>query len=257
MITFASGETTAGSLPAGWKAEDFLSRDTLEARARYVYDRTPNLVALLVDGPEAWVVKYFGWRHPLHFSFSPTFPSRAETSWKIARALLAAGVPTPEPIWTYTRRHRGFIFENVLLTRAIHPHRSLRQILREGNREHIPVLLDRLGTALARMHRAGIQHRDLTTGNFLVAEDGSIYIVDLNRARRRRRLTVQERLEDLKKIHFPDQLSATITAHFWTAYRDTSRLSVDWEDQYRLMRARYRTRRRRRKQVQARLRKLR
>lgn len=254
MITLSSGVETAGTCPRELHPDDLLSRSRAEALADEIYDTDPNLVIRLSTSSGNYVLKWFGWRHRIHVVLSPTFPSRAWASWTCGQALITAGVRTPEPIWVYTRRQRGIIRENVYLTRAVEPHRALRSVLKTEPVDELGEILKRWGIALARMHNAGIYHRDLTTGNFLVSEENKIYVIDLNRARLQRNLSVSLRLNDLRKIHFPNRIPEPVRNLFWTSYGVESETAADWETLYQQKRAAYRARRKRKTQLKRRLR---
>ncbi len=143
--------------------------------------------------------------------------SKATRSWRAARALAAAGVPTPEPVllvesvastgpsYFVTGRLEG-VFEARYFFRALNAGRA-RQEFPQVDPE---ALLRELGAALARLHRAGIWHRDVSVGNVLLRpapepglrEDGppAVYLVDLNRARTGVRLTLLRRIRDLARL---------------------------------------------------------
>jgi tRNA A-37 threonylcarbamoyl transferase component Bud32 len=163
------------------------------------------------SGPLEVVVKQFRnqglkerWRRRLR-------GSKAWRSWHIARALRAAGVSTPEPVLLVeSNRPDGPSF---FVTRRIPDFLEARYLLRAVNagtaQQEFPNLaiedfLDALARILRKMHGAGLWHRDVSIGNVLIRirEDGELelYLVDLNRARRRRRLTVHQRTRDLCRL---------------------------------------------------------
>lgn len=178
------------------------------------------------------VVKLFGWRSRLHYILSPTFPSRAWASWETARGLLQVGARTPKPLYVYTRRTGGFIQENLFITAAIHPRQSLRALLKsDATQESMEAAVGDLARSIGRMHAGAIMHNDLTTANFLVCLAGEVYIVDLNRARRRSRLTPHQRLKDLARISFSTRepsLEEALTRRFFRVYSQETETQVDW-----------------------------
>lgn len=135
--------------------------------------------------------------------------SKAERAWKIARAFVAAGLPTAEPVLlAESRRSDG---PSLLVTRRLEEVVELRYVLRAVHRGaereeypwiDFPALLDDLGGLLRRMHEAGIFHRDLSIGNVLVSRDDPrrLYLIDLNRGRLRRRLGALARTRDLSRL---------------------------------------------------------
>ena len=136
--------------------------------------------------------------------------TRARLSFEAARRLRRLGIATPEPV---------FFAESTTLegpawfvSRLVPDATELRYVLRALNagegaarfpRIDEPALLRRVGALAARLHRHGIWFRDLTSGNVLLSApttDAELYLVDLNRARFRRRLSASQRLRDLCRM---------------------------------------------------------
>ena len=231
MLDLSTSNKAIGQLPSPLVLDDILNRELLSSMAEKIYDTEPNLVALLKTDKGPVVVKLFGWRHPLHYYLSPTFPSRAQASWETAQALINAGSRTPKPLFVYTRRVRGFIQENVYITQAIYPHQHLRSFLMsEGSIDILKTAIADLALSIARMHNTGIFHRDLTTGNFLVNKENKVFIVDLNRAQQLKKLSIHQRLTDLAKLYFKtreEALEEVLVYHFFEIYTDICGLNID------------------------------
>ena len=222
---------------------DLASRTEAGKRAVETYDRHPNLVARLDSRRGPVVIKWFGWRSRLNRALSPFTLGRAWTSWEVAHALRNADVRTPEPLYVFARRRRGVIHDNFFVTAAIHPHTTLRALLKSDTPQALmEQAVSDLAHSIARMHGVGIFHRDLTTGNFLVDGDGLVHIVDLNRARRRPRLSPRRRLVDLARLSFTardSDISRRLRHTFFQVYATGVDARMDWEGGY----ARYRRRR--------------
>lgn len=223
-------------MPPSLALDDLLSRESVAQLAQHTYREHPNLVAQLGTGQRSVIIKWFGWRSRIHYYLSPTFPGRAMTSWIIAQALEQMSARTPEPLFVYSRRHRGFIQENFLVTADITPHQTLRSFLKSEISDTLKeAAVTDLALSIARMHSGGIFHRDLTTANFLVTDNSEVYIVDLNRARRRRRLAPRTRLLDLARLNFeatdPD-LEARLVHRFFEVYGRETTLASNWEAGY-------------------------
>jgi hypothetical protein len=167
-------------------------------------------------GPVPVAVKQFpagGLRQRLRERLSGT---KAAKSFRVARELLAAGLLTPEPVLAaeslrpggpsfYVCRFVTGVFEARYLFRAVNAGREAELYPQVD----MGLFLDALGCTVRRLHEAGIQHRDLSSGNVLVRwpEEGlppggepELYLVDLNRARTGRRLTVSQRSRDLCRL---------------------------------------------------------
>ncbi len=152
--------------------------------------------------------------------------SRAELSFFAAQALLERGINTPQPLlyaestsvagpaWYVCRK-----VENAL---------ELRYVLRALNGGDAATrfpgidgaeLLRRVGALAAELHRHGIWFRDLTSGNVLLSAprtNAELLLVDLNRARFRRRLSVSQRMRDLSRMPI---LSRSYRAEYLRGYQ--------------------------------------
>ncbi|MCB1057657.1 MAG: hypothetical protein KDD11_19320, partial [Acidobacteria bacterium] len=157
--------------------------------------------------------------------------SKAELSWRMAWRFAEAGVPTAEPVmWLESRRADGPSF---FITRYLGEVTEARYLFRAANQNRVaddfptvdyPGFLDALGRLLRRMHEAGLWHRDLSIGNVLLRLDADapgprvpdLFIVDLNRARCLRRLSLSERTRDLCRLAIfrPEDQEALLRAYW-------------------------------------------
>jgi tRNA A-37 threonylcarbamoyl transferase component Bud32 len=136
--------------------------------------------------------------------------SRARLSFLAACRLRRLGIPTPEPLLYAESNTIGGPAWYVC--RLVPEALELRYVLRALNAGagpeqfpgiHGPTLLRRIGALAAELHRHGVWFRDLTSGNVLLsapATDAELFLVDLNRARFRRRLSTSQRLRDLSRM---------------------------------------------------------
>ncbi|MCH7938359.1 MAG: protein kinase [Candidatus Marinimicrobia bacterium] len=240
-LNFSSAIFTDGELPEPLRLEELLDRKRLAELASQVYDQRTNLVCRVDTDRGPTVVKWFGWRHPGHYLLSPTFPGRAVTSWRIARAISALGARTPEPLFVYSRRSFGLIQENIYVCRAIHPHQTLRAFLQsDAPRDQKLAAVTDLAGSIARLHAGHILHRDLTTANLLVTATAEVYIIDLNRGQQVDRLSRHRRLQDLARLNFHtgDDLESQLVAAFFGEYSSGDRAAADWVSDYRQARGR-------------------
>ena len=246
----------AGNLPTPLKMEDILDRQRLKDVADVIYKHNINVVALVETTGKPVVVKSFGWRQRYGFWISPMRPARAITSWTIAQTLIRLKARTPEPLYVFTRRRWGFIHENIYICEAIKPHKTLRAFLKSdvSGKEKGQAIAD-VARSLANMHRGGVLHRDLTTANFLVAEDRRVYLVDLNRSKMHPELTRKQRLRDLARMQFATgdkEINLALRRIFFREYAGEYEDAEDWNRAYtrarrwRLMRKRLREKLRRR-----------
>ncbi|HUF78611.1 MAG TPA: lipopolysaccharide kinase InaA family protein [Thermoanaerobaculia bacterium] len=152
--------------------------------------------------------------------------SKAERAWATAEALSAAGIDTPEPILRIeSDEPSGPSFFVSRFAEGVTEARYLLRAAAAGEAEarfpEYPVdeLLDALAALARRLHENGIWFRDLTSGNVLLSRGGTgaggatagtlptgkaeplrLALVDLNRARLGRRLTVSERSRELARM---------------------------------------------------------
>lgn len=118
--------------------------------------------------------------------------TRAERSLATARALLACGVPTPEPLGTVeTERETWYV------ARRLDGAGQVRSwFLRRDDPASWPApplshtfeaVVEALGRLARSMHDGGVFFRDFTDGNILVTSEGGpkLWLVDLDRARLR------------------------------------------------------------------------
>lgn len=154
--------------------------------------------------------------------------SKAAKSWRVAHALLAAGLQTPEPLLLvesesedgpafYVCRHLTDVLEARYLLRAANAGRERE----EYPGVDYPRFLEELGRMARKLHDTGFWHRDLSSGNILLrtGPDGApsdLYLIDLNRTRMGRRLSTSERLRDLSRmpIFRPDDQQRFL-ASYW------------------------------------------
>jgi hypothetical protein len=226
---------SSGQLPDGLTLNDLLQINLDTINIEKIYEESTNKVVLFEHAGNSYVLKKFGWRNPIHFLLSPTFNSRAQASWNTAQGLISANALTPEPIYVYTVRKFGWIYENIFLTTAIHPHVKFRELNLDNHaKTHILKATRSLAQSIANMHNAGIIHNDLTNGNFLVDEAGLVYIVDLNRAHFVKNVSIRKRLRDLAKINFRfiRDYEEKIRSTFFASYAKHNSFNHDWEKGY-------------------------
>lgn len=164
---------------------------------------------------------------------------KAERAWRMAREFTAAGVPTPRPLaWVESNRPDGpSLFVTELEPDAVEVRYVLRALTRSAVAEEFPwlepaSLWRACGRVLARTHASGLWHRDASIGNLVVrrgSDPPEVLLVDLNRARKRPRLSWPHRLRDLCRLPLDSRtdqialltgyLGATPTKRILLAYR--------------------------------------
>jgi len=170
-----------------------------------------------VTGPIPVVVKQFrnqGLRGRLSRRLKG---SKATRSWRAAQAVVDAGVPTPAPILLIESEAADgpsfFVSERIP---DFIEARYFFRALKEGEQGQAypqieaEILIGCVGQMLRRLHDAGIWHRDVSVGNLLIVpgeralDPPTVYLIDLNRARLDRPLTVGRRTRDLCRLRIFD-----------------------------------------------------
>ena len=163
------------------------------------------------------VLKRFGWRSPLHRMVRSLTGSKAIRSFRTAMILREHGVVTPRPLIAWDFKDGGTASASYYITEEIPDAITLREILKSSiNLEsEKPALLAELARLVRGMHDAGIFHRDLTIGNFLVApepvaclpdrrEGNRIFLIDLSRAVHLGRVPIPLRWMDMARMKLQD-----------------------------------------------------
>jgi tRNA A-37 threonylcarbamoyl transferase component Bud32 len=173
--------------------------------------------------------------------------SKALRSWRIAVPMWAAGQPTPQPLMLVESRQEDgpslFVTRQLPeVTEARYLFRALRAGTLATDFPDLDVerLVDDLGRTIRSMHDAGFWHRDLSIGNVLLEGHSAappLWILDLNRARQRDRVTVSQRTRDLCRLGFPERDRGD---RFLSAYWGSRRRGFGFKRWlYRLYRAAY------------------
>lgn len=189
-------------------------------------------------GPVAVVVKQFRnqglrprWDRRLH-------GSKAKRSWRAAQAVVEAGVPTPVPIVLIeSDAEQGpSFFVSERIPDFIEARYFFRALQEGRHRQEFPqieaeILIGTIGRMLRRLHDAGIWHRDVSIGNLLIvpgakpSDRPTVYLIDLNRARFDRPLTVSHRTRDLCRLRIFDRHQQEVLLRsYWGSEADSMRV---------------------------------
>jgi len=165
------------------------------------------------EGSERVYVKTYrhrGWGNTLRFFL---FGSKAKAEWAMGIRFMALGIPSFQPLAYGERRKGPFLKEAYLVTREVPNSISLDRYLEELRKEDPDRISEKKANILkgiaglvGEIHRKGIYHRDLHSGNILVKWNGShglcLHIIDLHRADVYRRISKQKRLQNLAQLFF-------------------------------------------------------
>jgi serine/threonine protein kinase len=131
--------------------------------------------------------------------------SRARRLFRNHVALIERGVPTLQPIAAISERAGPFLRSSFLITKQIEakPLFTLweKDLYPSGNSpERRRKLMTDVALLVAKMHTAGVFHRDLKSSNILVKTDGRPVIADLDGARMRSSVSYRQRVRDLARL---------------------------------------------------------
>lgn len=184
--------------------ENLAAPDTLIQQASELYKDSHRTSAgrVSVMGRDFFLKRY-NIRGVTHIFKGCLRPSRPIRVTRMALHLVAHGVHSPFPVAVMERRRFGVKLETYLLTEFI-PSRRVRDVLANGvsarKENAIMVAVARL---IASMHGAGVFHGDLKANNIIVQEDHGTFrpwIVDLDGARFKGKVSMEDRVEDLGRL---------------------------------------------------------
>jgi heptose I phosphotransferase len=216
-------------LPQSWR-QDWDGRDPFEAimglQGEVFKSRQGRVTLRFEHRGRCYFAKLhhgIGWRVLLRYLRQLRWPvTDAGNEWRALRAIEALGVPTMKRVafgcrgWSPARR-RSF-----LITEALKNTISLEDFCKSWRRQPPPTVLKRALIAkvadMARcLHASGFNHRDFYLCHLLlqrsvderVADEKNpqVYLIDLHRVRRRRRLPRRWRVKDIAGLYFSSYLA--------------------------------------------------
>ena len=185
--------------------DSFLEDGYFESHGELLYDVGRNVVKRFQWGGVDVVVKRFG--HMTAFNrlmYATIRESKAMRAYRYASQLREMGIFTPEEIAVLETYAHGMLADSYFIS-SYTPDCSL-SFLQEftfEKKEWFP-LLDSLVSWISGIHDKGILHQDLNVGNILYKEQqngkGAFQLIDNNRMKFRRNLSVEERLKDICRL---------------------------------------------------------
>lgn len=105
---------------------------------------------------------------------------RAFAEWRLLHALWERGLPVPKPVAARYQRDGAF-YRCDLITQRIAGAEPLSAVLARGALNQLQ--WHAIGAAVARLHRAGVDHADLNAHNILIDARGAVSVIDFDRGR--------------------------------------------------------------------------
>jgi len=135
--------------------------------------------------------------------------TRALKSWTAANALVVRGIDTPLPLAMVERRWGPLVRESFYLCSWLDAAQPLNAYIQTAAglaaRQTRAAFLTACALAIRKLHVGGIYHADLKSNNILVTEKAggtwSFSFVDLDRVSFQRRLSFQQRANNLAQIN--------------------------------------------------------
>ena len=185
--------------------DSFLEDGYFELHGELLYDVGRNVVKRFQQGGVDVVVKRFRQITAFNRFIYATFrESKAIRAYRYASHLRAMGIFTPEEIAVLETYVHGMLADSYFIS-LYSPANSL-SFLQEftfEKKEWFP-LLDNLANWIFGIHDKGIIHQDLNVSNILYQDkkngDGAFQLIDNNRMKFRRNLSVEERLKDICRL---------------------------------------------------------
>ncbi len=190
-----------------WTVDDHNSPHTISSTEDDVSDdkvAESNRQQLTVKLNRAKGIKKFTYRF---------VASKGKRHWDNASYMLRRGIRTPEPVAYFERYNNSGIEENYYICRYVEHAFSARDVFRAFNRGEKSFkgyskesLFGELAGFICKMHNQRIIHRDLSSGNLMMAmndADGiDMYMIDIGRAKMgfNERLSPRQRFIDLMRI---------------------------------------------------------
>ena len=134
------------------------------------------------------VVKRYNIKHLRHAVSRGFRPTRAYVSWRNAQRLKWWGVATPEPLAMIEKRIGGLRSTAWYISRHVAGRPALELLPElDPSGPELAFWLERFAELLQRLINLRLVHGDFKASNFLCAEDGRLYLLDLDAMRYHRR----------------------------------------------------------------------
>jgi tRNA A-37 threonylcarbamoyl transferase component Bud32 len=148
----------------------------------------------------SWVVKRVNqkrWRNRVLDRFRP---GRAPRALRTAFRLEISSIPAAPVAAAGQRTEAGLVTRGYLVSEWIQGARHADAALAAGSAADRRRLLQGIAGLVARIHDAGLSHRDLKAGNVLVTADGALRLVDLDGLREVHPVGAHRAARDLARL---------------------------------------------------------
>lgn len=213
------------------RLESFVRRlpDIFDTEGECIYKARNELKLFNVDG---YVLNVKSFKIPIwlnRIAYSCFRTSKAYRSFHNSMKVLSLGLETPTPIAYLNCMEGGLLKQSFyvsLQSSYTHSVQEFRNLETTGKED----IVAEEGRFIARMHKAGILHKDLSGGNLLFEKDEQgihFTLVDMNRIRFCRRIGKKRGLRNMERLRGSDRYFQLLTK----AYAEEC--AYDAEDCYR------------------------
>jgi 3-deoxy-D-manno-octulosonic acid kinase len=191
VLTTGSGAIVFDTARTDRPIEEWFSAQYWTARHKVVSKGGGRGAAIFIrDDTRYWVLRHYlrgGFVAKLsrdRYLWTGLERTRAFCEWRLLHAMRAEGLPVPVPVAARVVR-AGFFYSADLITEALPAARPLSDTITGAALQDD--VWRKVGAAIAKFHRAGIQHADLNAHNILLGESAKVFVLDFDRGQRRSR----------------------------------------------------------------------
>lgn len=145
-------------------------------------------------------------------------PGKARRSFEYAECLLASGIATPRPVAYREVRVLGMLRESEYVSAQSACGYTFNALKGQPSFPNREAILRSIGAFVAKMHEAGVLHRDLSGGNILFDDAGRVEVVDLNRIRWCEHISPETGCRNFERLNI-DREALTVMAKAYAAAR--------------------------------------
>lgn len=190
------------SLPA-WVVEKlWRDSDALVRSGRMLKDGD-RCTLVRLDTREGFVLKRYNLRGPLHTAGHWFLRSRAALNWNHSRHLAESGLATPRVSAMLEERFGPLRMRSLVLMEFV-PGVPLLEAVKKGQLDSAKLeqVADQFATVWRTLGEQRIGHGDMKASNFIVGEDGRLWLIDLDgmHVRRSTALLARERRQDYERF---------------------------------------------------------
>ena len=137
----------------------------------------------VVHVEDAYVLKRYNLRGPVHTARHVFLRSRAAHCWRAGHRLLRAGLATPEPLAWSERRLGPLRFESYLLMPYVSGPTLLELVRNGASGDDVERVASRFAEIWRGLGGVRAGHDDMKASNFIVGDDGRLWMIDLDGVR--------------------------------------------------------------------------